>query len=66
MHWPDGFIAVDWGTTNRRAYRIDADGACTASCEDSRGVLSVKGDEFAAAAEEIRTQLLCSKRGRQS
>ena len=23
MRWADGFIAVDWGTTNRRAYRID-------------------------------------------
>ena len=23
MRWADGFIAVDWGTTNRRAYRLD-------------------------------------------
>ena len=26
MRWADGFIAVDWGTTNRRAYLIDSDG----------------------------------------
>ena len=23
MRWAEGFIAVDWGTTNRRAYRLD-------------------------------------------
>ena len=26
MRWAEGFIAADWGTTNRRAYLIDADG----------------------------------------
>ena len=57
MPWTDGFIAVDWGTTNRRAYRIDRDGACLSSFEDGRGVLSVGTDEFAAAAGDIRARL---------
>ena len=32
--WRDGFIAVDWGTTNRRAYRIGSGGACEAKAEN--------------------------------
>lgn len=57
MRWRDGFIAVDWGTTNRRAYKIDASGASIDEFEDSKGVLSVAKGEFPAAAAEIRTRL---------
>lgn len=57
MRWNDGFIAVDWGTTNRRAYRIDPNGACVGSVEDSLGVLSVPPGGFPAAIEELRAQL---------
>ena len=57
MHWADGFIAVDWGTTNRRAYRIDADGACVAEMEDECGVLSIAAGSFPAAADAIRDRL---------
>ncbi len=57
MRWADGFIAVDWGTTNRRAYRIDRLGTCVSSIEDACGVLSVSPGGFPAAAEEIRAQL---------
>ena len=57
MRWADGFIAVDWGTTNRRAYRLDREGACIGSFEDGRGVLSVEPSGFAAAAGEIRERL---------
>jgi 2-dehydro-3-deoxygalactonokinase len=57
MRWVDGFIAVDWGTTNRRAYRVDSSGACVAEFEDDRGALSVPKGEFPAAAAEIRTRL---------
>ena len=53
----EGFIAVDWGTTNRRAYRIGPDGACTGEMEDDRGMLSVGRGEFPAAAAEIRERL---------
>ncbi len=57
MRWTDGFIAVDWGTTNRRAYRIDHRGDCIASIADDLGVLSVAAGEFPAAANAIRVQL---------
>jgi 2-dehydro-3-deoxygalactonokinase len=57
MRWADGFIAVDWGTTNRRAYRIDGAGACVAEFEDASGVLSVPAGGFSAAVAEIRERL---------
>jgi 2-dehydro-3-deoxygalactonokinase len=57
MRWADGFIAVDWGTTNRRAYRIDPQSQCIDSFEDSRGVLSVGAGGFAGAAAQIRQRL---------
>jgi 2-dehydro-3-deoxygalactonokinase len=57
MRWADGFIAVDWGTTNRRAYRIDASGACRDEFEDADGVLSVPNGDFPAAIAEIRRRL---------
>jgi 2-dehydro-3-deoxygalactonokinase len=56
MRWTDGFIAVDWGTTNRRAYGIDASGKCRDEFEDSKGILSVGGD-FPGAVAEIRERL---------
>jgi 2-dehydro-3-deoxygalactonokinase len=57
MRWANGFIAVDWGTTNRRAYRLDASGACTGEFEDGKGVLSVPSGEFPAAVAQIRERL---------
>jgi 2-dehydro-3-deoxygalactonokinase len=57
MRWAEGFIAVDWGTTNRRAYRLDASGACNDEFEDGEGVLSVPEGGFPAAIAEIRKRL---------
>jgi 2-dehydro-3-deoxygalactonokinase len=57
MKWTDGFIAVDWGTTNRRAYRIGANGECGAEFEDGKGILSVEERGFPAAISEIRDRL---------
>jgi 2-dehydro-3-deoxygalactonokinase len=57
MRWADGFIAVDWGTTNRRAYAIDRSGECTDEFEDGKGVLSVESGGFPAAVAEIRARL---------
>src|SRR5687768_7543445 len=57
MAWSQGFIAVDWGTTNRRAWRIDADGAVTARIADDRGILAVAHDAFPAEAAAVRAQL---------
>lgn len=57
MDLKEGFIAVDWGTTNRRAYRIDPSGACAQEFEDAKGILSVGAGEFPGAVAEIRTRL---------
>jgi 2-dehydro-3-deoxygalactonokinase len=57
MRWAEGFIAVDWGSTNRRAYRIDASGKRVDEFEDARGVLSVESGGFPAAVAEIRERL---------
>ena len=57
MRWADGFIAVDWGTTNRRAYLIDSGGRCSREFEDGRGILSVGRGGFEAAVEEVRETL---------
>jgi 2-dehydro-3-deoxygalactonokinase len=57
MRWTDGFIAVDWGTTNRRAYRLDPSGRCVDEFEDGKGALSVPKGEFPAAVAEIRERL---------
>jgi 2-dehydro-3-deoxygalactonokinase len=57
MRWAEGFIAVDWGTTNRRAYRIDSSGKCVDRFEDHQGVLSVPEGGFPAAVAEIRQRL---------
>ncbi len=57
MRWTDGFIGVDWGTTNRRAYRIDSAGKCSDEFEDSKGVLTIPAGGFPAAVAEIRARL---------
>ena len=57
MRWTDGFIGVDWGTTNRRAYLIDSAGNRTNEFEDAKGVLSVPDGGFPDAIAEIRNEL---------
>jgi 2-dehydro-3-deoxygalactonokinase len=57
MRWAEGFIAVDWGTTNRRAYLIDSAGRRTDEFEDHKGVLSVPAGGFPDAVAEIRGRL---------
>ena len=57
MRWSDNFIAVDWGTTNRRAYRLGAGGEVQDKHEDDKGILSVQAGGFPAAVEEIRGRL---------
>jgi 2-dehydro-3-deoxygalactonokinase len=57
MRWAEGFIAVDWGTTNRRAYRLDSSGKCVDEFEDNHGVLAVPKGGFADAVSDIRKRL---------
>jgi 2-dehydro-3-deoxygalactonokinase len=55
--WDAGYIAVDWGTTNRRAYLIGPDGTCRGEMEDDRGILRVEAGTFPEAVAQIRAQL---------
>jgi 2-dehydro-3-deoxygalactonokinase len=57
MNWREGYIAVDWGTTNRRAYQIGPGGVLTDSFEDELGLLAVPRGGFEAAVDEIRDRL---------
>jgi 2-dehydro-3-deoxygalactonokinase len=57
MDWSEGFIAVDWGTTNRRAWRLDPGGAVAGELEDDKGILAVPEGGFHDAVAEIRARL---------
>lgn len=48
-----GAIAIDWGTTNVRAWRLDASGAVLARRAEPKGILNVEGGAFAAAFDEL-------------
>jgi 2-dehydro-3-deoxygalactonokinase len=57
MRWAEGFIAVDWGTTNRRGYLIADGGRMTDEMEDDRGILAVGHDGFDRAVAELKGRL---------
>lgn len=57
MKWREGYIAVDWGTTNRRAWAIDPLGAVVGQFADARGLKALSPQDFAPAAAEIRARL---------
>lgn len=42
-------IAVDWGTSNFRAFQLDTDGTILARRSSSRGILQVEAGQFAEA-----------------
>jgi 2-dehydro-3-deoxygalactonokinase len=42
-------IAVDWGTSNFRAFRLNAEGAVRARCSSPLGILRVNGGNFEEA-----------------
>ena len=50
-------LAIDWGSTNRRAYALDRDGTVVAEERDDRGVTGVAPGGFAAEVEGIRARL---------
>lgn len=50
------FLAVDWGTTNRRVYAIDPEGIVVATERDDHGVLSVAAGAFAGEVAAIRAR----------
>ncbi len=57
MDWSKGYIAVDWGTTNRRAWRLDPSGAVLDEMEDDQGILAVPECGFHEAIVQVRDRL---------
>lgn len=52
---PDAaLLAIDWGTTNRRVYAIDAAGGVIATERDDHGILAMAGGDFAREVAAIR------------
>ncbi|WBH15512.1 2-dehydro-3-deoxygalactonokinase [Sphingomonas radiodurans] len=52
----DPFIAVDWGTTNRRAFVIDR-GRVLRIERDAQGAATLTADDYPAAVAELRERL---------
>lgn len=50
------FLAIDWGTTNRRVYKLGSGGTINATYRDDRGILAMEGGSFAAELKSIRTR----------
>ncbi len=50
------FIALDWGTTNRRAYRVE-DGRIAATLRSAQGVSTTPADAYPAELAAIRAEL---------
>lgn len=51
-----GLITIDWGTTNRRIFALDADGAATFREADALGVIAVAAGGFPALIAELRAR----------
>jgi 2-dehydro-3-deoxygalactonokinase len=56
MRWHEGYIAVDWGTTNRRVYAVGRAGVIEDMRDEAKGILAIPPDGFAAEVEEIRSR----------
>lgn len=50
------YIAIDWGTTNRRCYVIGSDGTMLDTIRDDRGVLAIKAEDYPAEIAAIRAR----------
>lgn len=51
------WLAIDWGTTRRRAWRLSADGEVCAELADDHGVLAVPAGGFPVEMASLRSQL---------
>jgi 2-dehydro-3-deoxygalactonokinase len=49
-------IAVDWGTTHLRAYRLSASGEIEARLWDPRGIMSIPAGEFAGVLDDVLSE----------
>lgn len=50
------YLAIDWGTTNRRVYHMDAAGRVLATERDDRGVKALAPGDYAADIAALRTR----------
>jgi len=50
------YLAIDWGTTNRRVHLMAADGTVLASERDDRGVKAIAPGGFPAALDAVRAR----------
>lgn len=51
------YLAVDWGTTNRRAYAMSAEGTVLDSLQDDRGILALTPADYPAEIDGLRARL---------
>lgn len=51
---PLPLVAIDWGTTNRRLFTIDAKGTCLSEESDAAGVATLGRDAIAPALAEVQ------------
>ncbi len=51
------YIAIDWGTTNRRAYVLSAAGTVLDTFRDDRGVLGLAREDFPREVATLRARL---------
>ena len=56
MSTTDGFIAIDWGTTNRRIFVVDPDGSVAARTSDARGVTAIERGGFGKEIRQIQAR----------
>jgi 2-dehydro-3-deoxygalactonokinase len=54
FRWSGGFIAVDWGTTNRRAWAAAPDGGTRELLDDGMGVLKVAPGAYTGEIDRLR------------
>ncbi|MCT8003445.1 2-dehydro-3-deoxygalactonokinase [Sphingomonas sanguinis] len=50
------YIAIDWGTTNRRIYVLADDGRMLDTARDDRGVLAMRQEDYPSAIAAIRVR----------
>ena len=50
------YIAIDWGTTNRRIYAMRGDGSYSDYFRDNRGVLALSATDYPAEFAAIRAR----------
>ena len=48
---PHRLLGIDWGTSNRRAYLVDAAGVCLTTHADDQGMLAARPD-FAGTSSQ--------------